>query len=450
MATTQRPLTRPPGPPGRTALPMVRARMTDPIGMFTRLWEAHGDAARLRLANVRMTQFVAPDAVQEVLVGKADAFRKGRMLEAAKVFLGEGLLTSGGEVHRRQRRTINPSFGQARLEGYAGVMAEAADRAASRWEAARDIELFRESTALTLDIVTRALFGRAGVEDEAEIHRSLTAALDFVDLAPLPASALIMRLPTARRRRFERAKPVLDRLVADVIEERRRSGRRGDDLLQALLDARDEETGAPMADEQIRDEVFTFAAAGHETTAIAVTWTLWHLAREPEVAERLHAELDAVLGGRLPGPADLPHLPWTAQVLQESIRLNPPAWIIGRYAERDVEIAGWHVDAGTVVVTTTWITHRHPAHWERPDVFDPERFAPGAERGRHRFAYYPFGAGTRKCIGSGFAMMEGVLLLATICRRLRLEIPPGAPEPGLKPQITLRPAGPVAMRVSPR
>lgn len=452
MATTERrtaaPAPRPPGPPARRSLALMRRRMADPIGMFTDLQREHGNAATARLANVRMAQFVDPDAVQEVLVAKADAFRKGRMLEAARVFLGDGLLTSGAETHRRQRRLINPSFAHERLADYGSVMVAAADRAADAWELAGTIDLQRRASAMTLGIATETLFGREVPVDEAEIHRSLTAALDYVDLAPLPLSGLIMRLPTARRRRFERAKPVLDGLVAHIVEERRRSGERGEDLLQALLDARDEETGEPMDDAQIRDEVFTFAAAGHETTALAVTWTLWLLAAAPEAEARLHEELDRELGGEPPAVADLPRLPWTSQVLQEALRLRPPAWIIGRYATRDVTIGGWHVDAGTVVVTTSWLTHRHPGHWERPEAFDPERFAPGTER--HRFAYYPFGGGTRKCIGSGFAMMEGALILATVCRRLRLARAPGAPDPGLKPQITLRPARPVTMVATPR
>jgi cytochrome P450 len=394
---------------------------------------------------------VAPDAVQEVLVGKADAFRKGRIADAARVFLGDGLFTKpSGEEHQRQRRLINPSFRHDRLEAYGRIMVEQAEPAVDAWIRRGRVDLTTASSSLTLGIVARTLFGRQSPEKEAQFTSSLGAAIDYLDLAPLPLAGLVMRLPTGRRRRFLRAKPALDALVTDVITARRASGESGEDLLQALLDARDEDTGEAMSERQIADEVFTFAIAGHETTSLAITWTLWQLAHEPEAETLLHEELDRELAGRAPSVQDLPRLAWTKQVLLESMRLYPPAWLIARVAAREVVIDGWRIPEGELVMTLTYLTHRHPEHWDDPERFDPRRFAPETNPGRHRFAFFPFGGGTRKCIGNGFAMMEAQLLLATICQRARLVPTPGAPPPGLKPQLTLRPARPVDMTVRAR
>ena len=258
-----------------------------------------------------------------------------------------------------------------------------------------------------------------------------------------------LSIPTPENKRYRAAVKAVDDVLAGLLAERRRATDKHNDLLQMLLDARDEETGEAMTDAQLRDEAVTIFAAGHETTSNALSWTILLLARHADVARKLFDEVDRVLAGRAPTVADLAALPYTRWVVQESMRLYPPAWVMGRYALGDDEICGYRVRAGTQVLVSPWTTHRHPRYWDDPEAFDPERFSPARAEGRHPFAYFPFGGGPRICIGNAFAMMEAQLILAMISQRFRLELAPGArvePERG----ITLRPAPSVPVYLRPR
>jgi cytochrome P450 len=421
----------------------------DPLGFLTRIAQEHGDVARFRMGPVELHLVSRPEWIRDVLVTHAASFHKGRGLERARRLLGEGLLTSEDPVHLRQRRMMQPAFHAQRIAGYADAMVALADRAASRWSAGETRDVALEMTRLTLAIVGRTLFD-ADVESEAdEIGAALTTALGlFGRTFTLPYFELLDRLPLPMNRRFDRAKARIDATIARLVEERRRRPG-GADLLSLLVSACDTEgDGGGMSDAQVRDEAITIFLAGHETTANALAWTWYLLARNPEAESRLHAEVDA-LGGRAPTAADLPRLPWTEMVLAESMRLYPPAWIIGRRAIAPYAVGGFDVPRGSIVVVSQWVTHRDPRWFPDPERFDPERFDLAAKEARPKFAYFPFGGGPRVCIGEGFAWMEGVLVLAAIARRWRLRLAAGQ-EIVPAPSITLRPRNGIRMILEPR
>lgn len=428
----------PPGPRSRLAVRGLLRFRRDPTGFLTGLARQYGDVAGFRLGRRRLYLLSHPDLVREVLVARHRDFIKSYALQRSRVLLGEGLLTSEGEFHLRQRRLSQPVFHRERIEGYGRVMAEYAQRAAARWRDGARVDVAAEMARLTLAIVGRTLFD-ADVEDEAdELGLALTDAMLLFDRLTIPFSEWLDRLPLPGTRRFFRARERLDATMYRFIDEHRRGGDRGD-LLSMLMHARDEEgDGGRMTDRQLRDEALTLFLAGHETTANALTWTWYLLSQHPHVEERLHAELDALPGGRAPGPDDLPRLVYTRGVLAESMRLFPPAWVIGRQPLVDVEIGGYRIPAGTIVMMSPWVVQRDARFWPDPLRFDPGRWTPGAEAARHRFAYFPFGAGPRKCIGEGFAWMEGVLVLATLAQHWRARLVPGHPVE-TQPLITLRP-----------
>jgi cytochrome P450 len=302
---------------------------------------------------------------------------------------------------------------------------------------------------LTLAIAGKTLYGADVAAEADEIGGALTTALEAFKRLTNPLGPLLDRLPLPTTLRVRRASERLDATIYRMIDVRRRSGEDRGDLLSMLLAARDDEgDGGGMTDRQLRDEALTLFLAGHETTANALAWT-WHLlAHHPDAEARLHAELDAVLAGRLPAADDLPRLPYTRAVLAESMRLYPPAWTIGREPLEEFEAGGYRIRAGSVVLVSPWITHRDPRWWTEPGRFDPERWTPEREAEQPRFAYFPFGGGPRKCIGEGFAWTEGILVLATLAQRWRLRHAPGT-QVGRQPLITLRPTG-LEMVAEPR
>lgn len=436
----------PPGPPGRLLGPLLQARR-DPIAFLQRMHAEHGDLASFTFLGAGGRIFFAthPDLVHEVLVTQHKAFKKGKGLEDAKRLLGEGLLTSEGEFHRRQRRMMQPLFDHRHIARYAQVMVEHAARTRDRWREGQRVDMAAEMSRLTLAVVGRTLFD-ADVEGEAgEVGQALRDSLDVFDRVTNPFAGLMDRLPLPSTRRFQAARGTLDRVVYGMIDERRAKGATGDDLLSLLLAAEDAEEGTgAMTREQVRDEALTLFLAGHETTALAMTWTWYLLSQNPAAEARFHQELDEVLGGATPAPEDFPRLPYTRMVLSESMRLYPPAWSLGRRALQDLTLGGYDVQAGDRVLLSQFITHRDARWWPEPERFDPERFAPLAVAQRHRHAYFPFGGGPRVCIGEGFAWMEGVLLLATLGQRWRPRLAPDA-QVALQPLITLRPRHGMAM-----
>jgi cytochrome P450 len=419
----------------------------DPLAFLTRTARDYGDVARFRMGPVELFLVNRPAWIRDLFVTHAAVFHKGRGLERAKRLLGEGLLTSEDPVHLRQRRMMQPAFHRERIAGYGAAMVEVAERIAGDWTAGGTRDVAREMTRLTLAIVGRTLFD-ADVEAEAdEIGAAMTSALElFGRSVALPYFEILDRLPLPSNRRFRRAKARIDATIARLIAERRGAPGGRTDLLSLLLSARDMEgDGGGMTDAQVRDEAITIFLAGHETTANALAWT-WHLlSQNPDAESRLHAELDSVLGGRTPAVADLPRLRYTEMVLAESMRLYPPAWIVGRRAMEPYAIGGYDVPKRSIVVACQWVTHRDPRFFPDPERFDPERWTPEAKEARPKFSYFPFGGGPRVCIGEGFAWMEGVLVLAAIARKWRLR-PAEDREVVPAPSITLRPKGGIKMR----
>ena len=436
-------------PPGENRpLATIFALRRDPLGFLERIAARHGDISSLRVGPYRLVFVNHPDLVHEILVTRHASFAKGRILEQTREIFGQGLLTSEGDFHRRQRRLIQPAFHRRRIEAYAAAMASDAAAAAARWQDGATVDVAREMTRLTLRIVARCLFSLDVEEDEArEVGRALDDLVNAFELTVNPLRPLMEKLPLPSMRKALRARTFLDALVYRLIAERRLAGGGGEDLLSLLLEARDEDDGRGMDDRQVRDEVLTLFLAGHETTANALAWSWYLLARHPEAAARFHAEVDTILGDRLPGADDVPRLVFTRQVLTESMRLYPPAWAISRRAVEPVEIGGYSLPAGTGALCSQWVMHRDPRFFPDPLAFRPERWTESFEAALPKFAYFPFGGGPRICIGMGFAWMEGILLLATIGRRWTMDLASAQPvEPS--PRITLRPKNgvPVTLR----
>jgi cytochrome P450 len=431
---------RPPGP-DLSRYAALRAFRRDPLGLLERL-AAYGDIVRIDVPGSAAYLLNHPDLVHDVLVADHRSFHKGPTIRAAKMLLGESLLTSEDETHRRQRRLIQPMFHHERIASYAASMVRIAERAADRWGDGKEVDIQAEMSAVTLAVVGDTLFGTDVDERRsATVRRALTDTLGMFDRVYSPLFRLLVRLPSPTMRRYRRVESDLNRVIAEMIAERRAAGASGNDLLSLLLRAN--EDGTCMTDDQVRDESLTLFLAGHETTAIALTWTWWLLSRNPEAEARLHAELDAVLPDRPPSLGDLPNLSYTQAVISESIRLRPPAWAIGRTAVAGHRANGYAIDEGSVVVVSPWLLHHDPRWWPEPDSFRPERWLDD-DPGRPRYAFIPFGGGPRVCIGEPFARLEAAMLLASIARRWRFASTTDR-EPDLQAVITLRPRGGLPM-----
>jgi len=413
-------------------LQAVRSLRRDPIGLLDRAAEL-GDVVRIRVPRLDLYVINHPDLVWDVLATDSHAFSKGPTMQAAKRILGESLLTSEGEHHRRQRRLIQPLFHQERIRGFAPTIRQLGERAGDRWVDREVMDVREEMARLTLQIVARTLFGSAIDEARtARIARALTDVLDQFDRVFSPLLPITARLPIPSTRRFRRARAVFDEVVYGFIAERRATGAEGDDLLSRLIHVQD--AGSGMTDQQVRDEAITIFLAGHETTSNALTWTWLLLSEHPDLEERFHERLDDEA--------------FVRAVLHESMRLYPPAWAIGRRALSEHVADGVLIPAGAVVIVSPWLMHHDPRWWADPSMFLPERWIDG-EPAVRRHAFLPFGGGPRMCIGEGFAELEATILLATIGRTWRFEHDP-AHWVVLQPVVTLRPRGGMPMRVHRR
>jgi cytochrome P450 len=425
-------------PGGLFGIPSLLRFTRDPLKFITSMDQAGGDVVHYRLALHDVYLARHPDIVRDVLVTHQHDFVKGEGLRWARRFLGDGLLTSEGEKHTRQRRLAQPAFHRQRLGSYAEVMVGYAAAARERWREGEELALDQEMVQLTLAITGKTLFDADTESQAPEVGGALTDIMRLFPRFAMPLGSVVNALPLASNRRYDRARRRLDQIVYALIEERRRQGRDHGDLLSMLMLARDEDGGPGMSDVQLRDEVMTLMLAGHETTANALTWTFYLLARHPGADARLFREVEDVLGGRPATMEDLPHLRYVEMVLAESMRLYPPAWAVGRRALKEVALGNARVAPDSLVMSSPYLMHRNERWFPEPTRFDPERFTPAARAARPKFAYFPFGGGARACIGEPFAWMEGVLALATIAQKWRFELVPGHP---VEPQalITLRP-----------
>ncbi|MFN7946279.1 MAG: cytochrome P450 [Blastocatellia bacterium] len=427
------------------------------LAFLQRMKREHGDIVRFRIGPQEIWLLSHPDHIREVLVVSQRKFMKGRGLQMAKKLLGEGLLTSEGEFHLRQRRLAQPAFHRQRIAAYATTMVDYTAQLHHRWKAhlsGQPFDMAEEMMRLTLRIAGKTLFDTEVEHEAREVGQALTDLISTFERITNPLAALLEKLPLPGNRRFEKAKRTLDNIIYRIISERRRAiAERGEDrgdLLSMLLLAQDDEQGSGgMTDQQVRDEAITLFLAGHETTANMLTWTWYLLSQNPAVEARLHAETAAVLGDRLPTFEDVAKLRYAEMVLAESMRLYPPAWILGRNALEDCEIGGCTVPRGALVLMSQYIVHHDARFYPEPDKFDPERWMPEARETRPKFAYFPFGGGTRTCIGEAFAWMEGVLVLTTLAQRWKPRLAPGHPIE-LHPLITLRPKHGMKMTLEQR
>jgi cytochrome P450 len=459
-------------PPGlRLNLPFYILRRffkpANPIALFEYLSETYGPISHYKLGWQHIVFLNDPEMIKEILINRPQDFIKERTQRRMKILLGEGLITSEGAFHMRQRRISAPAFHRQRIQAYADAMVERARLIREDWATNFErsggiVEIGSEMMHLSLEIVARTLFNTDVTPEIKQINTEVNAIMDVYNLLiALPQAEKYLGAPIPGLMRFRRARARLDAVVHKMIHDRRVSQETDKtdhgDLLAMLMSTRDEEATSEaektgMTDEQLRDEILTIFLAGYETTANALTWTWLLLAQNPEAADRFYAEVDRVLNGRLPTLEDLPQLRYVEQVFAESMRLYPPAWAMGRQSTAPFSLGPYHFPAGTYFFFSQYIIQRNPKFFSDPLRFDPDRFTPENKAGRPQFAYFPFGGGGRKCIGEAFAWMEGVLLLATIAQKWRMELIPGPiqrPE-HVQPKITLRPKYPIQMRLHAR
>jgi cytochrome P450 len=432
------------GPRGIPFLGNTVELLADPLAFLTRISREYGDVVRFTMPGQEVYLLNHPDAIEETLKASGEDLIKDDFTQRLSIAVGRGLLTSDGEFWRRQRKLAQPAFHHHRVRAYADTMVGHAERAMARFRDGETRDIHDDMMRLTLDIVAETLFG-ADVGDAAERIGATLAVL--MDRFAGYEAVLPRWLPVPSNFRIKRALRDMDEVVYGIIRDRRSGADRGD-LLSMLLAATTEEGGA-MSDRQLRDEIVTLLLAGHETTALALTFTFHLLAGEPHVYEELSSEVTRTLGERSATFADLPLLPYADAVVREALRLYPPAWAIGREAARRCRIAGLDLSTGDQLWLAQWVVHRDPRWFPEPAAFKPERWRDDSAKRLPRSAYFPFGGGPRICIGNAFAMMEAVLLLVTIIQRVRLHALDDKPL-ALAPSVTLRPKGPVRMRVELR
>lgn len=438
-----------PGLPLLGALPQLSWH--GPIAVYTRAWQRHGDAFRIQLGQRSALVVIHPDAVSEVLVTQRENFVKGDTYKHLRVLTGDGMLTLEGERWRKRRRLAQPTFHKesvrALVESFVLVTREGLADLRRRLPHGGVFEAHREMTQLTLDLVGETLLGRRlGATAGSSAHAFNEAFEVLARRGEIPFT-IPGWLPTPGNRRLKRALHTLDTLVYSIIEAGRGEVRDGrPTLLSMLMAARDEESGVALSAAELRDEVLTLVMAGHETTALLMTWGFTLLGKEPEVVERMRAEVSQVLAGREPTADDLPRLVYLKQVIHEILRLRPPAWILGRDVLADGVLAGYRVRAGDLVTPLPYLTHRHPAFWQDPERFDPERFRPELVKERSNLAYYPFSSGPRSCIGNVFTLAEAQVIFALLLQQADFSLASDQPIP-LRPAMTLRPGGPVNVRL---
>jgi cytochrome P450 len=448
-------LARPPGPHINLVLAVIGQMFPktfpfDPLAFGLNIAREFGDIAHYHVGPLHVYQLNHPDFARQVLVEQPEKFHKARLIKQAfGPFAGQGLLTSDGAVWKQQRKLIQPAFHHAQLVTYGAVMVGHALRMMEALDDGAVVEIQEEMTRLTLAIVVQTLFSADVTREATDVGRLMVAVLDAANDRLNRILRLPSWVPTRRNLREKRALARLDRLLDSFIAAHRASSEKPADLLSVLLAATDEDSGIRMSDRQLHEEMMTLFLAGHETTAMALTWTWYLLSQHPEVEERLVGEVSRVLRGRAPAVADLALLPYTEMVVRESMRLYPPAAGFAREPIEDVRIGGYDVPRGSLVTVNTYALHRDPRFFDDPERFDPERFAAGWEERIPRFAFLPFGGGPRVCIGNGFAMMEARLILATVVQRCHLSLEPGQDIVPMQ-LVTVRPKNGIRMRVGER
>jgi cytochrome P450 len=431
--------TKIPGP--KKNMQSTLAFQRTPLRFLTHMTRTYGDVSQFRLLNQPMIIINHPDDIQRVLQKNHMNYDKDALLfNASKTVFGNGLVTNiGGESWLHQRRLIQPAFHHQRIDAMGSLMTAAANDIVEEWNNLSDqqqvIDMDAEMMRLTLQITSKALFS----VDIAHESKQFSQACDQVNKT-LTNFIRFPLIPLSWRQRYKRAIQTMDEISYSLIRQRRESNEDTGDLLSMMLQTRDEETGQGMDEQQLRDEIITLLFAGQETSAEALTWTWYLLTQYPEAEAQFHAEIDRVLNGRIPTIKDLPQLPYTKMLIEESMRIYPPAWEVMRNTINDDELGGYHIPARSMLFWSQYTVHRHPDFWENPEEFKPERFLPEAVKKRHSYAYIPFSNGPRLCIGNSFSLVEIQLALATIGQRYRFTLPAGAPPVEPVALLTLHPS----------
>lgn len=442
------------GPKGYPLLGVIPALRANTLGFLDGVVKTYGDLVPMRMFMSTAYLLNHPKHIEHVLQTNYRNYRKTKMMDKFKPILGEGLFISEDELWTRQRKLVQPSFHRQRVEAMGTTMLDVIKDHVRMWDdfavTGEEFSLSLDMSYLALEVALRTMFGNSLPREEANaISEALHVANEITAKRLWEMTRLSEFLPTRETRAYNGAAHTLDRIVSRIINERRKSNVRQDDLLGVLIDARDADTDEAMSDKQLRDEVLTLLLSGHETTAVALSWAFLLLAQNPLVLERLRDEADTVLAGREPVAEDARSLEYTKRVVQEVARLKPPIWWVARTAIGDDNIAGEPIKAGTTVLISQYLIHRNPSVWEDPERFDPDRFEPERSVRRSKFAYLPFGAGPRVCVASAFATMEMQFLLAMMLRRFDVKITSDL-EPELSNLITLRPKYDIMAKVAPR
>lgn len=431
---------RPPGPSRARALKDTLHFLQNDLDFFVDMSRRYGDVMYLPSPLGSFYLFHHPDDIEAILVEHAAKVRKDRFTRYLRHALGNGLVTSEGELWRTQRKLMSSAFTPKRISSYGRVMVEVGERVLASWRGGMEINVHAEMSRIALDVVGRVLFGADLDADVEGVGRAMKHLDEYFANSPELLFQIPSWVPTPRNRRYAKALSTIDEVLMRLLARRRQSGEERDDLLGALLSARDAD-GTAMTEAQLRDECATLFLAGHETTALALTHALYVLAEHPEVRARFHGELDTVLGGQPPSADHVKALSYTEGILKESMRLYPPVWIIGREVMEPFSVRGFLLPKGAQILLCQWVVHRDPRLYENPETFLPERWEPERAKALPRFAYFPFGGGPRICIGNHFSMMEMVLILALLGQRFHVELLPGQ-RLVFRPSVTLRPKGP--------
>jgi cytochrome P450 len=444
----------PPGPPGHLLVGSMPEFARDPLGFMLDSANRYGDVVFFRIAGEKIYMLRKPEHIEHVFQTNGSNYVRGFEYHNLGKLIGDSLLTTDGEVWRKLRRMSQPAFHKQHLAGFADTIGEVTARMLERWRSFEDgqvIDVAPEMMRLTLEIIGLLLCSKDLSDDASEIGQAVGVAIHHANEAMTNPLRIPDVVPTPDNLRFKRAMKVFDDLLYSLITERRAQGDGApkSDLLGMLMAVKDEETGEGLNDEQLRNEMLTFLIAGHETTSIALTWTFYALSKHPVIARRVVAEVDEQLAGERPGFADTAKCSYANMVIDEAMRLYPPAWALSREAVSDDEIGGYHIPKGALVFLAPWVTHRSPELWPNPEGFDPERFNPDAVAARHKDAYFPFAAGPHKCIGIGLAMMELHLIVPMVLQKYRLDLECGF-EPQFDPQVTLRAKNGMRMSVHKR
>jgi cytochrome P450 len=447
----------PPGPTDILPYAMARKFLQDPLKTLINISRTYGNIAHFKFGRQNVYFINHPDYIEDVLVTNYKNFIKSKGLQVSKRLLGNGLVTSEGEYHDRQRHLIQPTFYPKRIKSYADVMIKQALNVSSSWRNGTVIDIHKEMTHLTLAIICKAVLGYDVKPEVDEVGDALLTCMNYFNRLLMPFGELIEKIPILPiNKGFRQAKTKLDSIVYRMINEHRtkldKSQEKEDDLLFTLLQAQDEEAGiGRMTDQQLRDEVMTIFLAGHETTANALTWTLYLLSEHPTIEKRLQEEIYSILGDdRVSVTADdVPKLEYTQKIVTESLRLYPPAWALGRQAINDYEVGGYTIPKGSIILMSQYVLHRNPRYFHEPDRFYPDRWTEEFKKQLPRFTFFPFGGGIRGCIGEPFAWMEAILLISTLCRQWKMKHVPSH-KVVLKPLITLRPKYGMCMKITKR